>query len=164
MQKLVRSVEKVQITLGLIFLLVFFISILIQITTRYLGISVIWTEEMANYSFIWAIFMGAAIMVNRKEHFTFDILQKKLTPKYRIVLSLIIDSLLVVFNALLFYYSIEILERFWNYNWTSLPFLKMGYVWIAIPIMTSTMMLYSINHIKNGIKSFRQYGRKEFVN
>jgi TRAP-type C4-dicarboxylate transport system permease small subunit len=108
--------------------------------------------------------MGAAIMVNRKEHFTFDILQKKLTPKYRIVLSLIIDSLLVVFNALLFYYSIEILERFWNYNWTSLPFLKMGYVWIAIPIMTSTMMLYSINHIKNGIKSFRQYGRKEFVN
>ncbi|MFC3419095.1 TRAP transporter small permease [Salinicoccus hispanicus] len=161
MQKLIRAVEKIQIILGLIFLLVFFISILIQIATRYLGVSVIWTEEMANYSFIWAIFMGAAVMVNRKEHFTFDILQKKLSPKYRIFLNLFIDIILIVFNALLFFYSIEILERFWNYNWTSLPFLKMGYVWITIPIMTSTMVLYSINHVINGIRTLRSSGGEE---
>lgn len=163
MQKLIKAIEKVQISLGLIFLLVFFLSILVQIITRYLGISVIWTEEMANYSFIWAIFMGAAVMVNRKEHFTFDILQKKLSPKLRIFLNLFIDTILIVFNALLFFYSIEILERFWSYNWTSIPSLKMGYVWITIPIMTSTMVLYSLNHVINGIKTLRNSDVEEVI-
>src|SRR5699024_10714296 len=77
-KKMINTLEKIQIVIGVIFLCVCFGVIVFQIVTRYLGISVIWTEEVANYSFVWAVFMGAAIMVNRREHFSFDFLIQKL--------------------------------------------------------------------------------------
>ncbi|WP_163538946.1 TRAP transporter small permease [Gracilibacillus sp. YIM 98692] len=156
MKKLIQTLEKIQLAAGAIFLALFFAVILIQITTRQLGISVIWTEEVANYSFIWAVFMGASVMVNRKEHFTFDLLQRKLKGKLRIMLSLIIDTMLILFNITIFYFGILTVQRFWNYNWVSLPEMKMGYVWIAVPIMAGTMVVYLISHVIQHVKSLRE--------
>lgn len=144
---MIKWLEKIQMTAGVLFLSVFFITILVQIATRYLGISVIWTEEVANYSFIWAIFMGAAVMVNRKEHFNFDFLATKLTGKKRAGLHIIIDAIVLTFALFLTFYGYQAVSTFWAYNWVSLPAMKMGYIWLAIPIMGGTMAIYSANHI-----------------
>lgn len=148
---MIKKLEKVQMTLGVIFLSIFFIAILIQIVTRYLGVSVIWTEEVANYSFVWAIFMGAAVMVNRREHFSFDFLTQKLEGKKRAGLLLVIDSIVAVFAFFITIYGFEAVTTFWDYNWLTLPDFKMGYIWSAIPVMGITMMIYSIHHIVNHI-------------
>ncbi|MEQ6376727.1 TRAP transporter small permease [Bacillaceae bacterium S4-13-56] len=155
MNRFIRTLEKIQLIVGGIFLTIFFAAILIQIVTRKIGVSVIWTEELANYSFIWAIFMGAAVMVNRKEHFTFDLLQKKLSGKKRVILNLVIDSILVAFNIAIFIYSLQVVQRFWNYNWTALPSMKMGYVWISLPIMAGTMIIYLISHLIEHVKTLK---------
>lgn len=156
----VKLLEKIQLTIGVIFLTVFVIAIIIQISSRYMGISVIWTEEVANYSFIWAVFMGAAVMVNRREHFSFDFLSKKLKGKPRIYLTIFNDCVLIIFNSAILYYGYQATKIFWNYNWVSLTFLKMGYVWIALPIMGATMIIYSLSHL---IKSFRFLSLKEVI-
>ncbi|MGO4889189.1 TRAP transporter small permease [Anaerobacillus sp. MEB173] len=148
----IRLLEKIQLTVGVIFLAIFFFAILIQVISRYLGISVIWTEEVATNSFIWAIFMGAAVMVNRKDHFSFDLLSKLLKGKARVTLLIVIDMILLVFCAGLFYYSLTALSSFWNYTWTTLPMIKMGYVWLALPVMAITMVIYLINHIVKNAK------------
>jgi len=155
MNRFVKVLEKIQITIGVAFLSIFFLVILYQIITRHLGISAIWTVEMASNSFIWAMFMGAAVMVNRKEHFNFDILLKKLTGKKRFMLNIFNDFVLILFNIAIFIYGIQVCQQFWDYNWTSLPDLKMGYVWIAIPIMGGTMIIYSVNHIINHLKAWK---------
>lgn len=155
MGRFVKLLEKVQLTIGVIFLALFFITIIAQITTRHLGIAAIWTEEVANYSFIWAIFMGAAVMVNRREHFSFDFLQRKLKGAKRIYLSLFNDTVLILFNIGIFYYGLEAVTNFWNYNWVSLPALKMGYVWISLPIMAGTMIIYSSSHLFNHLKALK---------
>lgn len=148
----IKRLEKVQLTIGILFLAVFFIAIMIQVISRYLGISVIWTEEVANYSFIWAVFMGAAVMVNRKDHFNFDLLSKKLKGKAKLTLSIVIDSILLLFCGAIFFYSIEALTSFWNYNWVTLPMLKMGYVWLSLPVMTVTMVIYLLAHVMGSVK------------
>ena len=149
MNKFIGILEKIQIFLGSIALISFFIAIVVQIITRYIGISVTWTEEVANYSFIWAVFMGAAVMLNRREHFAFDTLLNKLSPRKHTILKTFIDILLIIFNAFITYYGFLILNHFWDYRWETLPELKMGYVWIIIPIMSISMILYSLNHIFN---------------
>lgn len=151
----IRFLERTQMLIGIISLSIFFIAILIQITTRYLGISVIWTEEVANYSFIWAVFMGAAVMINRREHFNFDLILTKLAVKKRASLSIFNDSVLILFNIAIFYYGLQAVQSFWNYNWVSLPILKMGYVWISIPIMALSMVIYSVGHLMGHIKVLR---------
>jgi TRAP-type transport system small permease protein len=153
MKRFVKALEKLQITVGIIFLSVFFLVILLQIITRYMGISVIWTEEVANYSFIWAIFMGAAVMVNRREHFNFDFIIRKLTGKKKVSLNVFNDLVLIVFNVCIFFLGVIVVKEFWNYTWATLPDMKMGYIWIAIPIMAGTMILYSISHIMDHIQS-----------
>ncbi|MFC0469069.1 TRAP transporter small permease [Halalkalibacter kiskunsagensis] len=148
----IKQLEKIQLSLGIIFLSIFFIAVLVQVVTRYLGISVIWTEEVANYSFIWAVFMGAAVMVNRKDHFNFDYLSKKLKGKAKQSLSIVTDSILLVFCSGLFIYSLTALTSFWNYNWVSLPMIKMGYVWLSLPVMSITMVIYLFAHIVTSVK------------
>ena len=160
MKTIIQSVEKVQIGLGIFFLLVFFLATLLQILTRFMGWSVIWTEELANYSFIWAIFMGAAVMVNRKEHFTFDFLQMKLPRKMKLYLDIFIDVLLLAFNIVLLVYGVVILSHFWHYTWETLPFLKKGYVWLSLPVMSATMLLYSFGHIGRAFGYLRNLNGK----
>lgn len=153
MNAFIRILERIQLILGVLFLCTFFVAIVIQITTRHLGISVIWTEELANYSFIWAVFMGAAVMVNRKDHFTFDLMQRKLKGKSRLFLTMFIDLVLIAFNVGIFYFGLQVVSQFWNYTWASLPQIKMGYVWISIPIMAGTMIIYSLGHVVDSIKA-----------
>ncbi|MFC0560382.1 TRAP transporter small permease [Halalkalibacter alkalisediminis] len=148
----IRLLEKIQLSIGVIFLVIFFIAILIQVISRYLGISIIWTEEVATNAFIWAVFMGAAVMVNRKDHFNFDLLSKLFKGKKRLTLSIVNDSILLIFCAALFFYSLTALTSFWNYNWVTLPMIKMGYVWLALPVMTMTMVIYLVAHIVGNVK------------
>jgi len=152
MKRIVNVIEKLQITIGVVFLCVFFSVIVLQIVTRHFGISVVWTEDVANYSFIWAIFMGASVMVNRREHFNFDFLIKKLKGKRKASLNIFNDLVLIVFNTCIFFLGIQVVMEFWNYRWASLPEMKMGYIWIAIPIMAGTMIFYSVSHLVEHIQ------------
>lgn len=156
MKRFVKALEKVQITAGVVFLCVFFVVIMLQIVTRYMGVSVIWTEEVANYSFIWAIFMGAAVMVNRREHFNFDFFQRKLQGKRRVSLSIFNDLVLIVFNIFIFLLGMQVVVEFWNYTWATIPEMKMGYIWIAIPIMAATMIIYSLSHLMDHMKALKE--------
>ncbi|XKE94456.1 TRAP transporter small permease subunit [Metaplanococcus flavidus] len=156
---MIKTLEKAQMMLGVIMLSIFFIAIMIQIVSRHMGISIIWTEEVANYSFIWSVFMGAAVMVNQREHFSFDFLVLKLNGVKKIGLILLIDIIVLLFAIGLLYYGIQAASTFWNYNWVALPEMKMGYVWIALPITGITMAIYTLGHILDNIKDFKQVKR-----
>ncbi|GGC75411.1 TRAP transporter small permease protein [Thalassobacillus devorans] len=156
----IKWLERIQLTLGILFLCIFFTAILIQVITRYMGVSVVWTEEVANYSFIWSVFMGASVMLNRREHFKFDLVLKKLRGKKRNTLFIINDLILLAFSFAIFFYGIQAVQSFWNYNWVSLSQMKMGYVWVSVPIMGGTMVIYTLNHI---IRILRNFSREEAV-
>lgn len=155
MNKFIRILDKTQSIIGISFLVIFFAVIIIQITARYMGISLIWTVELASNTFIWATFMGAAVMVNRREHFNFDFILRKVKGKTKVLINFINDVILILFNFGIFFYGLQVTQNFWDYTWTSLPSLKMGYVWISIPIMGATMILYSLSHLINHIKELQ---------
>mgnify|MGYP006283941177 CR=1 FL=1 len=147
--------EKIQLFMGVICLSAFFITILIQIFSRYFGISVIWTEEVANYSFIWSVFMGASVMLHRKGHFKFNLLLLKLEGKAKIFLNLVINTILLIFSSLVLYYGVIATRSFWYYRWVALPDLQMGYVFLCLPIMGLTMGTYVLSHMTDQIKEWK---------
>lgn len=155
MKKFIKILDRTQSIIGISFLFAFFVVIIIQIAARYMGISLIWTVELASNTFIWATFMGAAVMVNRREHFNFDFLLRKVKGKTKTSINVINDVILILFNVGIFVYGLQVTQNFWDYTWTSIPELKMGYVWISIPIMGATMILYSLSHLVNHIKEFK---------
>ncbi|MFG6147126.1 TRAP transporter small permease [Halobacillus sp. B23F22_1] len=152
----IKLLERTQLAVGILFLIVFFVTIVIQVLTRFMGVSAIWTEEVATYSFIWSVFMGAAVMLNKRDHFQFDLLLNKLKGKKKKSLYLFNDSILLLFTVTLFILGIMVVNSFWNFRWESLPEMKMGYVWLSIPTMAGTMVIYTIAHMLNNVKTFNR--------
>jgi C4-dicarboxylate transporter DctQ subunit len=50
-------------------------SVALGVATRALGISYSWTEELARYSMIWAVYLGASVATARAAHVRMEMLQ-----------------------------------------------------------------------------------------
>lgn len=156
MRSFVRTILRLQEALGTILLSVFFIAIVVQIGARYARIPLLWTEELANYSFIWAVFMGASAMVYHKAHFCFTFFRDRFTGKRGAVYDLLISLIMLMFTIPIFYYGRLVTIEFWDYNWISLPWMKMGYTWLCLPIMGFTMTLYILYQAFEDIQEIRK--------
>jgi TRAP-type C4-dicarboxylate transport system permease small subunit len=143
-KKCVKIVLRLQEAAGTLLLAVFFVAILAQIAARYMKIPLLWTEELANYSFIWAVFMGASAMVYHKAHFCFTFFRERFKGRMTAVYNIFVYAVLLSFTVPLFLYGIEVTWTFWNYNWITLPWVKMGYTWLCLPIMGFTMSFYIV--------------------
>lgn len=153
MVKIVDVLEYIQMRIAALFLCVFVISVALQVATRYIpGVSFPWTEAVSNYSFIWAVLMGSAIMVRKQEHFRLDILYERLTGVKRQLNNLFIHLLVSLFGLVMFYYGIKLTVEFWSWTVMSLPSLKQGYVWMAMPISGFTIIIYSLQNLISGLK------------
>jgi TRAP-type C4-dicarboxylate transport system permease small subunit len=151
-KKLVSALVFVQETLGMVLLTIFFLAILAQISARYLGIPLLWTEEVANYSFIWAVFMGASVMIHYKAHFAFNFFRDKFSGRTAALYDLVIYGILLCFTIPMAWYGIVVTTSFWHYNWITLPWVKMGYTWLCLPITGCTMTIYASAHILEDIR------------
>lgn len=145
MRKAVDLLQKLQLLIGTIFLTIFLITVVLQVSSRYLGIATTWTEEVAMYSFIWAVFMGASAMVYEKRHFAFTSLADLLkNEKIKSILSMLISIVMLIFAVLMVKYGVEVTKQFWNYKWISLPKLTRGLTWICLPISGATSTIYLV--------------------
>ena len=101
-KKAIEILQKVQIAVGGVFLLIFLVTVVFQMFSRYVGIVATWTEDVSMYSFIWAVFMGAGAMVYEKRHFAFTSVSDMLkNPKAKSVIALIISVVMLIFAVLM---------------------------------------------------------------
>ncbi|MGL6169124.1 MAG: TRAP transporter small permease [Fusobacteriaceae bacterium] len=156
MKRLVNSIEKLQMSAGIIFISTFLITIISQIIFRYLEISAMWTEDIIKNSFIWAVFMGASVMVNHKAHFSFTSLADKLTGDKKIMHDIFVSAVMLIFTTATIYYGYIVTDKFWNYQWTNIPNFKMGWTWLCLPISGVTMTFYLISQIVENIKILKK--------
>lgn len=156
MNKFVKLVRNVELGLGVAFITIFFITIVIQVFSRYAGITVMWTGEVSTYSFTWAVFMGAGAMTYENRHFAFNSLLDNLKGRRKEYLKIFISLVIFIFSLATLYFGFIITKKFWNYRWITLPEVKMGYTWLCVPILGGTAALYSFNHILDHIKNIRK--------
>jgi TRAP-type C4-dicarboxylate transport system permease small subunit len=121
-------------------------------------IPLLWTEELANYSFIWAVFMGASAMVCHRAHFCFTFFRDRFKGRSGAAYDIFVSLIVLSFTVPIFFYGIMVVRTFWNYNWISLPWVKMGYTWLCLPVMGFTMSLYAANQIWEDIQVVRDKG------
>ena len=145
MKKLIDGLQKIQIAIGGLFLLIFLVTVVYQIICRYMGIAAMWTEDVSMYSFIWAVFMGAAAMVHSNAHFAFTSLMDSLkSEKKKIILQIVINLIVLTFCILMIFYGYTVAKQFWNFRWINIPAMKRGPTWLCIPICGATASIYLI--------------------
>jgi TRAP-type C4-dicarboxylate transport system permease small subunit len=156
LKKNIERMVHFQENLGMGLLSVFFLAILAQIIARYAAIPLLWTEELANYSFIWAVFMGASVMVYHKGHFAFNFISDKFSGKKRAWYDICLSVILLCFTVPMTWYGAVVVMEFWDYNWITLNWVKMGYTWLCLPISGGAMTLYLACHIAEDIAALKK--------
>ena len=153
MKKFVDTLQKIQIAIGGLFLLVFLSVVVYQIVCRYLGIAAMWTEDVTMYSFIWAVFMGAGAMVHSDAHFAFtSVLDSIQSARKKAVLRIFIKLVVLTFCVLMVFYGYKAAMQFWNFRWINIPSMKRGPTWLCLPICGATASIYLIYGIAEQIK------------
>ena len=139
---------KVLAIIGSITLTIFFFAVLAQMFCRYLGIVALWTEEVSTYAFIFTVFMGAAALVRENRHFAFTAIADGIkSPVIKKLISIMISGIILVFAYFMLVYGRQLMQKFWNYKWVSLPTMKRGYTWLCMPISAVSMMVFSAESI-----------------
>ena len=96
-----NRVEKVEEILSMAFFTVMFISVLAGVFWRYvLNDPLIWTVNLAIIAFICSVLIGAGLPNWADEHIQFDLLYKRLSPRWQRVARMAGNLLLVVTFAL----------------------------------------------------------------
>lgn len=139
---------KVLAVVGSLTLAVFFFAVLAQMFCRYLGIVALWTEEVSTYAFIFTVFMGSAALVRENRHFAFTAIADGIkSPLIKKLISVLISAIILVFAYFMFVYGKQLMQKFWNYKWVSLPTMKRGYTWLCVPVSAVSMMVFSAERI-----------------
>ena len=104
------------------------------------------TEELAMFMLIWVVLLGAAVALNRGAHLGIDYFVSKLPARTRVFTEVIVFFCIAAFSFLVMVVGgIDLVTSMLELGQES-PALrvKMGYVYLAVPISGSFLTLYAI--------------------
>jgi len=112
-----------------------------QIFLRYvMGHPFVWADELANWLFVWVIYLGASVLVRKDAHLKVEIVIDRLPPRLNQWRTLGVNLLVLAFLALLFVQTIELLRKFGTTPSAAMKvpmglFFGCGMVFVAIAII-----------------------------
>jgi len=133
--------------LVMIVVAVLVLDVLWQVFTRFvLKDPSTWTEELARFMLIWVSLLGSAVALGRGAHLGIDYFVGKLSEEVRLRTEIFVFLCIALFSLLvMFIGGIELVRSNLALGQAS-PALgvKMGYVYLAIPISGFFLTLYAV--------------------
>lgn len=160
LERMRSAVDKVLEWVLITIVAVMTLNVLWQVFTRFIMKSPSsYTEELARYLLVWLGLLGGAYAVGKKMHLSIDLLPMKLKGKSRLVLELVIQGCILLFaTAVVLIGGTELvgltltLEQF-----SAALRIKLGYVYLALPLSGALMIFYSITFILEALRGFKEH-------
>ena len=123
------------------------VDVIWQVFTRYiLHDPSTWTEELATFLMIWVGLLGGSVALNRGAHLGIDYFVGKMAEEKAVYVTMFSFLCIATFSLLvLLIGGSQLVQRTLSTNQVSPAMnLKMGYVYLALPISGFFLVLYSI--------------------
>jgi len=104
-----------------------------------------WSEEVARYLFVWISFLGSAVGVRMNVHLGIDLIDKILSPRGRIIMTVVVNLLIQIFLAVVIYWGVRILQVVQFQKSASMG-IPMTYPYLAVPVGSAFMLLNSLRN------------------
>lgn len=142
-RKAVDAVSKVLNVLMILLLVLMVVSMFTQVVTRWLGISVAWTEEMTRFACIWLIFLGSALLAYNSDHIAVTILDSILKGKALVVLNAFRKLSFLAFSLIIVKVGFEAAAMVARQTSPNMA-VPMNLMYISIPIGSILTALYIV--------------------
>lgn len=150
--KLNDGIFKVYKVIMMILLALMSIWVFLEVVFREVGYSAPWIEEFTIYAFSWLTYFGAANVLRKDGHLSvtaFTNLVEKKSLKARKVLAVISYLIVLVFCIVVCRYSTQMVIKYLQRGstTTNVRWIKMGWVFIQIPLNYLVYILLEIEKI-----------------
>lgn len=117
-----------------------------------------WTEEVATFLLIWVSLLGAAVAFDRQEHLGVDYFVQKLDLASQRILRMVVQLVVFTFVAAAMVYGGYVLvsETLQSGQLTPALEIKMGYVYLAVPVSGMFIMLTCLERM---VELLTEHGR-----
>ncbi len=122
------------------------ISTTLQIVFRLIKHPLVWTMELATYSFIWIAFLTIAWAERTHSHFCVDVFTNWIKGKARNVLYIVNDLIAGAFYLLLFYWSVRYFPMQASQTSSALLISK-GWIEASMIVCFSLGFIHRIAHV-----------------
>ena len=113
-----------------------------------------WAQEFSRYAFIWVVFLGAAACSKRKAHIAIDALALLAPPRFRQLLALIVQGVVLVVTAAVAYYG-WILCRLATQATSTLN-LPQYVVYLVVPFSAALIFVHTAIDICRDLKALAE--------
>src|SRR5215204_4405168 len=131
---LLGTIERVA---GVFLIALMVVTITVQVVTRYaFGQPLVWVEELATYSFIWSVFLGAALGLKEMRHIRIETFLDRVKPRSGALFRAALYALILVCTVALASHALDIMEVERRSETMSLP-INVGRHWFySVPLFT----------------------------
>ncbi|MBO8162157.1 MAG: TRAP transporter small permease [Brevibacillus sp.] len=139
MLKVLNKIENifVVVTIFLATVLVF-----VNVVLRAFGAGTTWSEELIRYLIIWLTFIGGSICVRKGEHVGIELLPEFLPNRFKRVLRIIVNVIVISFLLFLLKYSVELTQFNFQTGQTAPALgIPMYIVYLCLPIGALLMII-----------------------
>lgn len=143
-------------TIAGISLLVMTIVIPIGIFSRYvLNRGESWPEPIAIICMVTFTFIGAAVGYRAGSHIAVNMLTDRLPDALKNLCARIVDLLMLLISALMFWYSFWLCVDLWEQPVAEFPILTSGESYLPLPVGSAIMILFVIERVLFGSQENR---------
>jgi len=137
--------------LGAILISIFCLN-LYQVGGRYLfGVGAVWIPDLTRLLFIWMVFLGTALMHQRKRHLVIDLLLLKFPGPARRLIEALIGLGMLGLTGVMAVVGWRIMEIRMDIPYTGLE-IPTGYAYLAVPVAATLMALTSLANLSEWMR------------
>jgi TRAP-type C4-dicarboxylate transport system permease small subunit len=128
-----------------------FVVTLFQVVARVvIGMSSVWSEELARFLYVCLVFIGAAPLIRDDEHIRVGILTDRLTGRPAALLKAVIALLALPFIAVMTQGAWTNTQMNWTTRAPTLEWLRIGYIYLVIFLAGLLMLWYlAVNLVRS---------------
>jgi TRAP-type C4-dicarboxylate transport system permease small subunit len=140
-----RSTFERTLTAFVIFLLASLaVIVLMGVTYRMLGWSMVWYDEVASIALAWLTYYGAALAALKRAHIGFPGLVNAMSPALRVPVVLLGEAIVIGFFTVLAWYGYQVLVILHGDTMVSLPWVPTQLTQSVIPIGSLLFILAQV--------------------
>lgn len=123
---------------------------------KVLNNSIVWSEEVIRYMFIWLFFLAMPEITRTGSHLALDLLPTRLKGNTQRVVYIVIELFCIVLDAFIVYNGIKLSSINMGQFSPSLR-IPYGYIYYAIPTGAALMLIFSVRRIVLLIKGKEEH-------
>jgi len=138
---------------AILLLFMFLIAILTVVYRVFLKIPTSWSVDLAQFSFIFLVFIGSAAIMKDESHIKITVLMDRLSEGVQKIFRIIGRLLMIPFFVIFVIGSYQNLKFNWTIGLPTVDWMKIGYMYLILLISGIIMIFYLCINIYNDVFS-----------